>query len=224
MRIVCLASGSVRTKPVGASKWPASHGARRLSSRSSRRALGPVRCCAAPTLLARTQPGGAHPRRFRKTLLPAREALVTFYPRARARPRAAHHPEQALRRERSRAIDSACGTCQAVHDIGHVCATSCPRATQRAVLERDGLRCTWRGADGVRCTARAWFERDHRQPRALGGGSELENVRHLCRARPPTASRQGRPEHEGRSAKPPIAKSPDGDDTGKHPTSRPSHT
>ena len=57
-----------------------------------------------------------------------------------------------------------------------------PRTTQRAVLERDGLRCTWRGPDGVRCTARAWLERDHRQPRALGGGSGPENVRHLCRA------------------------------------------
>ena len=56
------------------------------------------------------------------------------------------------------------------------------RPTRRSVLERDGLRCTWQGTDGVRCSARAWLERDHRHPRARGGPSTVENVRHLCRA------------------------------------------
>jgi HNH endonuclease len=56
------------------------------------------------------------------------------------------------------------------------------RATRRAVLERDGLRCTWRGPDGARCTSRAWLEGDHIHPRALGGDSEINNVRFLCRS------------------------------------------
>ena len=56
------------------------------------------------------------------------------------------------------------------------------RAIRRSVLERDGLRCTWHGDGGQRCSARAWLERDHIQPRARGGCSTHENVRHLCRA------------------------------------------
>ena len=56
------------------------------------------------------------------------------------------------------------------------------RAVCRAVFERDGLRCTWRGEDGTRCNARAWLERDHINARALGGDSSIANVRHLCRA------------------------------------------
>ena len=57
-----------------------------------------------------------------------------------------------------------------------------PRTVQRAILERDGLRCTWRGPGGTRCSARAWLERDHKQARSLGGATTLENLRHLCRA------------------------------------------
>jgi hypothetical protein len=56
------------------------------------------------------------------------------------------------------------------------------RDTCRRVLERAGLRCTWHGPDGNRCTARAWIERDHRTPRALGGAADTDNIRHLCRA------------------------------------------
>jgi hypothetical protein len=56
------------------------------------------------------------------------------------------------------------------------------RDTCRRVLERDGLRCTWHGPDGTRCTARAWLERDHRTPRGLGGSADIDNVRHLCKA------------------------------------------
>jgi hypothetical protein len=61
-------------------------------------------------------------------------------------------------------------------------AAATGRAAHRAVLERDGLRCTWRGPDGTRCTARAWLERDHRHCRALGGPSNTANLRHLCKA------------------------------------------
>jgi hypothetical protein len=55
-------------------------------------------------------------------------------------------------------------------------------ATRRAVLERDGLQCSWVDAQGRRCASRAWLELDHRHPRASGGGPERENIRVLCRA------------------------------------------
>jgi hypothetical protein len=55
-------------------------------------------------------------------------------------------------------------------------------ATRRAVLERDGLACTWVDANGTRCNSRAWLELDHRHPRGKGGGCEAENIRVLCRA------------------------------------------
>jgi hypothetical protein len=61
-------------------------------------------------------------------------------------------------------------------------ATRVDRATRRAVFERDGLRCAWRSADGVRCEARAWLEHDHIRPRAKGGNSSANNGRLLCRA------------------------------------------
>jgi 5-methylcytosine-specific restriction endonuclease McrA len=57
-----------------------------------------------------------------------------------------------------------------------------PHETRRAVLDRDGLACTWVDANGTRCNSRAWLELDHRHPRGKGGGSESENVRLLCRA------------------------------------------
>jgi 5-methylcytosine-specific restriction endonuclease McrA len=57
-----------------------------------------------------------------------------------------------------------------------------PRAARRAVLERDGLGCSWRDADGVRCGSQAWLEIDHQQPAGKGGSSEPENLRLLCRA------------------------------------------
>jgi hypothetical protein len=64
------------------------------------------------------------------------------------------------------------------------------RATRRAVLERDGLRCSWRSADGVRCEARAWLELDHIRPRARGGSSCASNGRLLCRAHNHLAAEQ----------------------------------
>jgi 5-methylcytosine-specific restriction endonuclease McrA len=55
-------------------------------------------------------------------------------------------------------------------------------ATKRAVFERDGLQCSFVDEQGRRCTARAFLERDHRRPRAKGGGSGADNIRHLCRS------------------------------------------
>ncbi|HEU4576651.1 MAG TPA: hypothetical protein VFS67_00255, partial [Polyangiaceae bacterium] len=57
-----------------------------------------------------------------------------------------------------------------------------PHANRRAVIERDGLACTWVDANGNRCSSRAWLELDHRHPRGKGGSSEAENIRVLCRA------------------------------------------
>jgi hypothetical protein len=57
-----------------------------------------------------------------------------------------------------------------------------PRAARRAVLERDGLGCSWVGAEGQRCGSGAWLELDHRHPAGKGGSSEPENLRLLCRA------------------------------------------
>ena len=69
------------------------------------------------------------------------------------------------------------------HDTpDHVHPATSERATRRAVCERDGFQCTWQGPDGVRCTARAWLEQDHRSPRALGGATTLQNLRLLCRS------------------------------------------
>ncbi|HWA72816.1 MAG TPA: hypothetical protein VG937_10795 [Polyangiaceae bacterium] len=56
------------------------------------------------------------------------------------------------------------------------------RATKRAVIQRDGERCSYTSDSGRRCEARAFLEYDHRQPSAKGGNSQVENVRLLCRA------------------------------------------
>lgn len=56
------------------------------------------------------------------------------------------------------------------------------RATRRAVVSRDGLRCAWTGPDGERCSATGWLELDHEEPLGKGGSSEPGNVRVLCKA------------------------------------------
>jgi hypothetical protein len=56
------------------------------------------------------------------------------------------------------------------------------RPARRAVLERDGLGCSWVDAHSVRCGSQAWLEVDHRQPAGKGGSSEPDNLRLLCRA------------------------------------------
>jgi 5-methylcytosine-specific restriction endonuclease McrA len=56
-----------------------------------------------------------------------------------------------------------------------------PNETRRAVLGRDGLRCTWQGPDGTRCNSQAWLEHDHIIPRGKGGTHDPLNGRLLCR-------------------------------------------
>jgi hypothetical protein len=61
-------------------------------------------------------------------------------------------------------------------------ASRITRAARRAVLERDGLGCSWVDATGKRCGSTAWLELDHHHPRGKNGGSEPNNLRLLCRA------------------------------------------
>jgi 5-methylcytosine-specific restriction endonuclease McrA len=64
------------------------------------------------------------------------------------------------------------------------------RAARRAIVERDGLGCTWTSADGTRCGSQAWLEFDHRHPAGKGGSSEPENLRLFCQAHNQLAAEQ----------------------------------
>ena len=53
-------------------------------------------------------------------------------------------------------------------------------AVKRAVVARDGGRCTFVSADGRRCGARRGLEFHHDEPFALGGDRSPDNIRQLC--------------------------------------------
>jgi hypothetical protein len=53
---------------------------------------------------------------------------------------------------------------------------------RRAVHERDGGQCTFRGENGDRCAERGFLEIDHRTPVARGGLPTVDNCRLLCRS------------------------------------------
>jgi hypothetical protein len=57
-----------------------------------------------------------------------------------------------------------------------------PRETLHQLVARDGVCCSYVSDGGVRCTARAFLEIDHRQPWARFGSDALGNLRFLCRA------------------------------------------
>jgi hypothetical protein len=57
-----------------------------------------------------------------------------------------------------------------------------PAAIKRAVVEKDGLRCSFVGIDGRRCECRAFLEFDHIEPVGLDGSHGEDNVRIFCRA------------------------------------------
>jgi hypothetical protein len=57
-----------------------------------------------------------------------------------------------------------------------------PNDVRRAVLERDGARCSYVSADGKRCEQRGWLELHHEEPFARGGPATDSNIRVLCRA------------------------------------------
>jgi len=60
---------------------------------------------------------------------------------------------------------------------GHI-----PRAVLREVVERDGLQCSYQGANGCRCTAQAFLQVHHERPWARGGRETVDNLRLLCAA------------------------------------------
>jgi hypothetical protein len=57
-----------------------------------------------------------------------------------------------------------------------------PAAVKRAVVKRDGGRCTFVAESGRRCEARGRLEFDHIEPVARGGRSTVGNLRLRCRA------------------------------------------
>ena len=56
-----------------------------------------------------------------------------------------------------------------------------PNALKRAVMKRDGGRCTFVGGDGQRCESCDSLEFDHVTPLARGGLTTANNLRLLCR-------------------------------------------
>jgi hypothetical protein len=56
-----------------------------------------------------------------------------------------------------------------------------PNEVRRAVLERDGMRCSYLSAEGKRCEQRGWLELHHEQPYGRGGAPTVANIRVLCR-------------------------------------------
>jgi hypothetical protein len=56
-----------------------------------------------------------------------------------------------------------------------------PAEVRRAVVERDGERCSFVGRDGRRCTERGFLEFDHAEPHGMGGPTSTGNIRLLCR-------------------------------------------
>jgi len=67
-------------------------------------------------------------------------------------------------------------------ETGPVKAGYVSREKTRQVFERDGYQCTYSSEHGKRCAARRFLEVDHIEPRGLGGGDEIENLRTRCRA------------------------------------------
>jgi hypothetical protein len=57
-----------------------------------------------------------------------------------------------------------------------------PRSVRRLIWERDGGKCAFVSADGHRCESTRRLEIDHIRPVALGGETQPENLRLLCRA------------------------------------------
>ena len=59
-------------------------------------------------------------------------------------------------------------------------AASTRGSRRRAALERAGHCCEWRLASGGSCGSRRRLQADHIQPLALGGTSDLANIRIAC--------------------------------------------
>jgi hypothetical protein len=57
-----------------------------------------------------------------------------------------------------------------------------PARIKRAVVERDGARCTFENEAGRRCASRSRLEFDHVQEVARGGEATVDGIRLMCRA------------------------------------------
>ena len=57
-----------------------------------------------------------------------------------------------------------------------------PAAVRRTVHARDSGQCTYRDAQGRRCSARVWLQLHHRHPYGYGGDHSVDNVAVLCHA------------------------------------------
>ena len=57
-----------------------------------------------------------------------------------------------------------------------------PNAVLREIAERDGMQCSYRGANGCRCTTQAFLQVHHERPWAKNGAETADNLRLLCAA------------------------------------------
>ena len=57
-----------------------------------------------------------------------------------------------------------------------------PNAVRREVVARDGLRCSFVSAEGVRCNERGLLELHHEQPYGRGGPATTSNIHVMCRS------------------------------------------
>lgn len=74
-----------------------------------------------------------------------------------------------------------------------------PVSIKREIMKRDHAQCSFVSAYGVRCTQKHYLQFDHIQPFAIGGKSNLENLRLLCSAHNKARIGQTFPEKRGRS-------------------------
>ena len=72
-----------------------------------------------------------------------------------------------------------------------------PMDVRRAVVERDGLRCTFSDDRGHRCDATSMLELHHVDAFGKGGEHSVENVTLRCRAHNAMAAREDFPELAG---------------------------
>lgn len=82
-----------------------------------------------------------------------------------------------LQRERFARSERGRAAADAAPDRRHV-----SNGTRRAVVERDGLQCSYVSPDGVRCSSRRFLQFHHEHAWAKGGPSVTANVRVLCAA------------------------------------------
>lgn len=78
-----------------------------------------------------------------------------------------------------------------------------PNAIKRAVVDRDGMRCSYVDEQGERCTATSPLEFHHHDPFAKGGAHSVSNVSLVCRAHNGHAARRDYGRMMERYQKPP---------------------